>query len=56
VAAIFTGLAGVITAWAGLVKIRGEGARDCEERLARARAEAEEIAARMHTERMRELE
>lgn len=61
IGAVCTGAAAVITAWAGLVRARGDerrrGAADCEQRLATAREEAERAADLLHRERMgRELE
>jgi hypothetical protein len=56
IGALLTGVAGIITAWASLVRARHEGDHQCEERLREARAEAEQYAQRLHTERMRALE
>jgi hypothetical protein len=61
VGALLTGTAAIVTAWAGLVRAKGEarreGAADCEQHLAAARAEAERVAALLHSERIaRDLE
>lgn len=44
-----------MTAYAGLVKVKHEGVRACEDELAAARAEAEALAASLHETRMHEL-
>jgi hypothetical protein len=60
VGATLTGVAAVLTAWAAVVKARGEaearGEEQCEERLKAARTEAEAVADQLHTERMRRAE
>lgn len=57
IGALFTGLAAVVTAYAAVVRARGEatahGTAECEEQLADARAEAEQLARELHDERMR---
>ena len=53
IAAALTGVAGIITAWAAVVRAKNKGAEDCEEHLAAARAEAEENAAQLHALRMK---
>jgi hypothetical protein len=52
IAAILTGVAGIVTAWAAVIRARKRGAKWCEEQLAGARAEAEQLAAELHRERM----
>jgi hypothetical protein len=56
ITAIFSGIATMITAYAGLVKskkeARTEGAAECLELLKAARREAEEHAAELHRLRM----
>jgi hypothetical protein len=54
IAAVFTGIAGIITAWAALVRARRDGNRQCEEALAAARADAEDAHAELHALRMRD--
>lgn len=61
IGALCTGVAAIVTAYAAVVKARGEasrkGAEDCEQHLAQARAEAENYAQQLHTERIaRQLE
>lgn len=59
--ALVTAIAGCLAAYAGLVKAKNEGHSegksqadaDCAERLAKARAEAEDIADELHRLRMR---
>ena len=57
IAAVATGTAGVIAAWAGLVKakreVRTEVEEECQRRLQAARQEAEQAADELHTLRMR---
>ena len=50
--AIITAIAGVLTAWAAVVRARKEGAAGCEERLHAARAEAEKYTDEVHRWRM----
>lgn len=50
--ALITAGAGIVTAWAGLIRARGEGNKKCEENLAAARKEAEASAAELHRIRM----
>jgi len=52
VAAILTGLAAIITAIAAVVRARDQGSRDCQAKLATARAEAERCAQYLHELRM----
>lgn len=55
--AIFTGLATLITAYAGLVKTkrdtRSDAEEECERKLKELRRENEEIADELHQQRMR---
>jgi hypothetical protein len=57
ITAICTGIGTIITAWAGLVRSKREakGAADdeCRQRLADARAEAEQYAEEVHALRMK---
>lgn len=57
--AVLTGCAALVTAYASLVKARGEakGAADrqCEERLRQARDDAAKAWEQLHAERAREL-
>lgn len=53
IAALLTGVAGIITSWAALVRARKRGTRYCEEQLAGARHEAERVHAELHALRMR---
>jgi hypothetical protein len=53
IAAVLTGAAGILTAWAAVVRARNEGRRDCEQHLEVARAEAETASAELHQLRMR---
>ena len=50
--AIVTAIGGCIAAYAAVVRARHRAAADCEKRLAAARAEAEDLAALLHSERM----
>jgi hypothetical protein len=52
-AAVLTGIAGIITAYASVVKARKEGSENCEDHLRQARAEAEEYTTEVHQWRMR---
>jgi hypothetical protein len=54
IAAVFTGIAGIITAWAALVRARRRGNRACEAALAQARQDAETAHAELHALRMRD--
>lgn len=54
IAAVCTGIAGIITAWAALVRARRDGNRACEEALAEARQDAEVAHAELHALRMRD--
>jgi len=54
IAAVCTGVAGIITAWAALVRARRDGNRACEEALAEARQDAEVAHAELHALRMRD--
>jgi hypothetical protein len=54
IAAVFTGIAGIITAWAALVRARRDGNRACEEALAEARQDAETAHAELHALKMRD--
>jgi hypothetical protein len=51
-AAVFTGIAGIFTAWAAVVRARNEGAKGCDERLRAARAESEQLQDEVHRLRM----
>jgi hypothetical protein len=53
IAAVFTGIAGVIASYAALVRARRHGNRDCEDRLRVARAESEDLARELHEYRLR---
>ena len=48
IAALLTGIAAVITAWAAIVRAKDKGSKDCEESLAAARGEAETAQAALH--------
>lgn len=50
--ALVSGVAGIITAWAAVIRAKGEGSKQCEEKLAAARKEAEEATAELHRIRM----
>jgi hypothetical protein len=52
VAAVCTGVGGVITSYAALVRARHRGSEECEERLAGARAESERLALELHQRRL----
>ena len=52
VAAILTGIAAVLTAWAAVVRAKHQGAEDCEQKLATVRDEAEAARAELHRWRM----
>src|SRR5262252_2506014 len=52
IAAILAGIAGVITAWAAVIRARKRGTKHCEEALAQARAEAEAAHDELHRLRM----
>jgi hypothetical protein len=54
IAAVCTGIAGIITAWAALVRARRAGNRQCEEALAEARQDAEAAHAELHHLKMRD--
>jgi hypothetical protein len=51
-AAVLTGLAAVMTAWAAVRRAKHEGSDECERDLAAARLEAEGAAAELHRLRM----
>jgi hypothetical protein len=53
IAAVLTGVAGVVASYAALVRARKRGSRECEDRLRIARVEAEDMAAELHALRMR---
>ena len=53
IAAILTGIAGCLTAWATVVRPRNQGRAHCNEALHDARTEAERYAAELHALRMR---
>ena len=52
IAAILTGIAAVITAWAAVLRAKDRGARDCNQQLADTRAEAEAARVQLHRLRM----
>ena len=47
-AALLTGIAAIITAWAAILRAKDKGSKDCEDRLAAARGEAETAQAALH--------
>jgi hypothetical protein len=51
-AAILTGVAAVMTAWAAVRRAKAEGTERCERELKEARQEAETTAAELHRFRM----
>lgn len=53
-AALLTGIAGVLTAWAAVVRARKQGNEHCERELREARAEGERYASELHALRMRD--
>lgn len=52
VAASLTGLAGIITAWAAIIRAKKQGTAECEKELAEARGEAETLAQQLHEIKM----
>jgi len=56
ITAFCAGIGTVLTAWAGVIKVRGDtqakGEQQCEERLRNARTEAERMADTLHAWRM----
>jgi Collagen triple helix repeat (20 copies) len=52
VGAVLTAIAGIITAWAAVVKARNEGHEHCTEELNMVRSEAEELHIQLHKLRM----
>lgn len=52
VAAILTGTAAVMTAWAAVRRAKAEGSEQCNRELREARAEAEATALQLHHLRM----
>jgi hypothetical protein len=54
IAAVCTGVGGVITSYAALVHAKHEGTQECEDRLRVARQEAEDATAELHELRLRE--
>jgi gas vesicle protein len=49
---ILAGIGGIVSAWAALVRARGEGDEECERKLKAARLESEQIADELHEARM----
>jgi hypothetical protein len=54
IAAVCTGVGGIITSYAALVRARHKGSVECERNLHAARAEAEQATAELHALRMHE--
>lgn len=52
IAAVCTGIGGIITSYAALVHARHEGTKECEEHLRAAREEAEQATAELHALRL----
>jgi hypothetical protein len=55
IGATLAGIGGIISAWAGLVRARNEGAEECEQRLRELRAENVKVADELHELRMRKM-
>jgi len=55
IAATLTGVAGIITAWAAVVRARNRGSAECERKLAAERDRSERLADELHRARLDEL-
>jgi hypothetical protein len=54
IAAVCTGVGGIITSYAAVIHARHQGSEECEDRLRVARAEAEDVTAELHALRLRD--